>query len=120
MLSHRRRSSARRTAIPSGPDTALSHSPLDAVARVTTHHDIPVIMANDIPTVLDVLLVVAPGGIVPGDDFGFSAALAHLQAAGVPATLAGSLAIQVQAFCRDRGIWSMADGRRCLLLPGFR
>jgi hypothetical protein len=72
---------------------------------------------SQLPTVIDVLHVVAPRGIVPSEDSAFADTVAFLRVQGHSQAIAETIGLQVRKFCQEKGIWSIVDGRRCLLLP---
>ena len=76
-------------------------------------------MADNIPTVLEVIRQIAPDGIIRSDDCGFDSAVLHLRARGYPDAVVAIVAAQVQTFCRDRSIWSIVEGQRRRVIPGL-
>jgi hypothetical protein len=76
-------------------------------------------MPAEIPSVLEILHVIAPGGILDAEDCGFADSVAYLRVNGYSEAIAEAIGHQVRKFCSDRAVWTIVDGRRCRILPGL-
>jgi hypothetical protein len=69
-----------------------------------------------LPSILELLPVIAPNGMVQSEDTAAADTAALLRHQGYPSPIADTVSRQVRKFCQDHGIWSVVDGRRCLRL----